>query len=124
MAIELDWYPENWVDECCPPGKPSPDGFIIREGDHYVLGYAADEKGIDPEDRALFNDLLMPGAVVNFVSCERFADVEATLRRDGGYELHGPMPPGDVAVMVDGDSDTLHNSFADLIEALKEPAKI
>jgi len=120
MSDDLEWYPLNWVGESCPPSKSSPDDFIIAECGGFILGYAEGEKGVDPEDRALWNERLDPGSVVEFVSCERFADVEATLRRDGGYELHGPLPAG-VSLMVDHDTDTLHESFEALIEALEQP---
>jgi hypothetical protein len=121
MSDGIEWYPADWVDEWCPPSKPSPDGFILREGNGFVLGYALGEKGVDDDDRGLFNGPLDPGAVVNFISCERFADVEVTLRHDGTFDMHGPMPAGEVSIMVDHDVDTLHESFEALIAALKEP---
>lgn len=116
---DLEWYPQEWVDESCPPSKPSPDGFIIRERNIFMLGYTRDERGVGEEDRDLFNQPLENGDTVAFVSCERFEDVEVTLRRDGTFELHGELPVNHNTVMVNWDVDTIHQGFDALIEELK-----
>jgi len=113
---ELDWYPADWVDESCPPARPSPDGFIVPVTGGFELGYA------DPQMCELHNQPLKPGDVIEFVSCDRLGDVEATLRADGSYQLHGGViPPSHNVVLVDGDIDTLQGSFDELIAAIKSP---
>lgn len=112
---DLEWFPADWVDESCPPSRPSPDGFIVPVLGGFELGYT------DKQDSELHNQPLKVGDVVEFISCDRRPDVEATLRADGSYELHGTIPQGHNVVIVDGDIDTLHESFESLIEALKSP---
>jgi hypothetical protein len=112
---DLEWFPSDWVDEVCPPSKPSPAGFIVPVFGGFELGYASGE------DRDLHNRPLKVGDVVEFVSCGRLHDVEATLRPDGTYELHGTIPPDHNVVIVDGDIDTLQPSFDALIADIKKP---
>lgn len=112
---DLEWFPADWVDELGPPARPSPDGFIVPVFGGFELGYT------NPQDSELHNQPLKIGDVVEFVSCDRLSDVEATLRPDGSYELHGAIDPSHNVVIVDGDIDTLQVSFEDLIEAIKTP---
>lgn len=122
MSEFREWYPTDWVDEVCPPSKGTPEAFIIIENGKYVLGYAPGDRGVDQEDRALFNQPLAIGDVINFVSCDRYDDVEATLRRDGSFDLHGALlPPEHNTIIVDGDIDTLQAGFDALIAEIKNP---
>lgn len=110
---DLEWFPADWVDEICPPARSTPDGFIVPVMGGFELGYA------DPEQSELHNQPLKVGDVVAFVSCERLPDVEATFKPDGSCELHGTIPAGHNSVIIDGNIDTLHESFDALIEAFK-----
>ena len=110
---EREWYPAGWVDEVCPPSRSAPSGFIVPVLGGFELGYT------DPQERELHNQPLKVGDVVEFVACDRMQDIEATLRADGTYELHGTIPSGHNAVLVDGDIDTLQETFEKLIEAIK-----
>ncbi|MBR0687321.1 hypothetical protein JQ594_15425 [Bradyrhizobium manausense] len=113
---DLEWFPSDWVDEMCPPSRPSPTGFIVPVVGGFELGYASGE------DSELHNQPLKVGDVVQFVSCERLPDVEATLRIDGTYDLHGrTIPIGHNVVIVDGDIDTVQPSFDALITDIKKP---
>jgi hypothetical protein len=121
MGDDRQWYPANWVDESCPPHKASPDGFIVAEtDDSYRLGYAADDKDVLADDRESLNEPLAMGDVVNFMCCDRFDDVEAEVSRDGECRVLGKIPPGHNSVMIDGDVDTLHESFEDMVAALRD----
>lgn len=113
---ELEWFPADWVDEVCPPSRSKPDDFIVPVTGGFELGYA------DQQLCELHNQPLKVGDVVAFVSCDRLPDVEATLRPDGGYELHGIIDPSHNTVIVDGDIDTLHESFEALINEIRSPA--
>lgn len=119
----LEWYPADWVDESCPPPKSAPLGFAFfsEPGQCWMLGYAPDDDSVLEEDRQIWNDQLDVGDVVAFVSCERLGDVEVTFRRDGSFDLHGPIPRGHNVVIANGDSDLLYASFEDLVEAIKCP---
>ena len=110
---ELQWYPADWVDEVCPPARSAPGEFIVPFLGGFELGYA------EKQQSELHNQPLKAGDVVEFVSCDRLGDVEATLRPDGSYDLHGTIDPSHNVVIVDGDIDTLHESFDALIKALK-----
>jgi len=118
---ELEWYPADWVDESRPPSKASPQEFIVQYGDECLLGYRPSDKGVGQDDVELWNQPLKAGDVVQFVSCDRLPDVEATLRHDGSYELHGKIDPSHNVVIVDGDIDTLQGSFDALIKDIKSP---
>lgn len=112
---DLEWFPSDWVDEVCPPSRSAPAGFIVPVLGGFELGYASGE------DRDIHNQPLKVGDVIEFVSCERLPDVEATLRVDGTYDLHGMIPTDHNVVIVDGNIDTLQPSFEDLIADIREP---
>lgn len=116
MAEALEWFPADWVDEVCPPSRSAPGEFIVQVSGGFELGYA------DPDDAEMHNQPLKIGDVIQFITCDRLPDVEATLRSDGSYELHGTIPPSHNVVIVDGNIDTLQESFDALIAALKAPA--
>jgi hypothetical protein len=116
---EREWFPAEWVDEVCPPSKATPDAFIVKDCDGWLLGYGPGDTGVHINDADLYNQPLEVGDVVSFVSCDRYDDIEATLKRDGSYQLHGTLPPDHNTIIVDGDIDTLHEGFEALIEALK-----
>jgi hypothetical protein len=118
---EREWFPAEWVDEVCPPSKATPDAFIVKDGDGWLLGYGQGDTGVHINDADLYNQPLEVGDVVSFVSCDRYDDIEATLKRDGSYQLHGALPPDHNTIIVDGDIDTLHEGFEALIAALKAP---
>lgn len=119
---EREWFPAEWVDETCPPSKPTPDAFAVKDGDGWLLGYGKGDTGVHINYADLYNQPLELGDVVSFVSCDRYDDIEATLKRDGSYVLHGgPLPPDHNTIIVDGDIDTLHEGFDALIEAIKTP---
>jgi hypothetical protein len=54
--------------------------------------------------------------------CDRFDDVDLTIFREGGWHLHDEAPVGHNWVTVNGDIDTLHDSFDELIDAIRDPA--
>lgn len=120
---DLEWYPANWVDESCPPSKSAPAEFIVPVTGGFELGYvrAADSSAgkFSGHYSDLYNQPLSIGDVVEFISCERLGDVDATLRRDGTYLLHGTLPGVYNALIVDGDIDTLCDSFEELTKRIQ-----
>jgi len=126
MAEDRQWYPADWVDEACPPAKSTPDEFIVADAavpTGYRLGYADDDDGLFGDEREVFNQALAIGDVVDFMCCDRFDDMEAELSPTGECRLLGEIPPGHNSVMINGDIDTLHESFDDLIAALRDPCE-
>ncbi|SDC07686.1 hypothetical protein SAMN05216337_1001196 [Bradyrhizobium brasilense] len=119
---DLEWYPEEFVDEVCPPSKPRPEGFFFFDGERWQLGYGPQvDDQVMEEDREVFNRVVEIGAVVNFISCERLPSAEVILKRSGEYELvSGEIPHQHNVVIVDHDSDTLHETLTDLLTAIKE----
>jgi hypothetical protein len=112
---ELEWYPADWVDEVCPPSRAAPGEFIVPVFGGFELGY------VNKEECELPNQPLKIGDVVEFVSCDRLPDIEATLRLDGSFKLSGAIPPSHNVVIVDDDIDTLQPSFDELIADIKDP---
>ncbi|ULK98871.1 hypothetical protein [Bradyrhizobium sp. I71] len=120
---DREWYPVDWVDETCPPAKASPADFIIQIDGGFQLGYVAAGDAATENFSAHYADLynrpLSIGEVVEFISCDRLGDVDVTLRRDGTYELHGMLPRVYNALIVDGDIDTLCDSFEELTRRIQ-----
>lgn len=113
---DLEWFPADWVDEVCPPARSAPGDFIVPVTGGFELGYS------EPDNAEMHNQPLKVGDVVQFVSLYRLPDIEANLRSDGSYDLFGTIPPSHNVVIVDGNIDTLQESFDALIAAIKAPA--
>jgi len=118
---DLEWYPAELVDESCPPHKSSPIEFVFHDGEHWMLGYAPGDAGVMDEDREVCNRVIQPGVIVEFMTAERLGEVDATLKRDGSFELHGTIPRSHNVVIVNGDSDLLYDDFDALIKAIISP---
>lgn len=116
----LEWYPADFVDEACPPSKDRPEAFAFFDGERWQLGYATDEDMLE-EDRETCNRAIAVGDVVEFMTCERFGDIEATVKRDGAMTFHGAVPPTYNVVVVNGDSDLLYPALEDLVDDIKNP---
>lgn len=121
MSEGREWYPADWVDEVCPPSKPRPEDFVLVDGSTYQLGYAMGDNDALDDDRDVFNQRLAIGDIVNFMSCDRFDDVEMTVRRDGTHRLHGNIPREHNWVTLQGDMDTLRDSFDEMLQAIFDP---
>lgn len=118
---EREWYPADWVDESCPPSKPRPEDFVLVDGDSYQLGYEPGDKRILDDEREIFNQQLAAGDIVHFMCCDRFDDVDVTVTRCGHHTVHGAIPPEHNWVTVQGDMDTLRDSFDEILKAIFDP---
>jgi hypothetical protein len=119
---ELEWYPAELVDEACPPAKGSPAEFAFLDGGaRWQLGYEPHDKRILDEDRLACNRAIAPGSVIEFVSCQRLGDIEATVHRDGTLALKGTVPGRYNVVIVNHDSDLLYQDLAEFVKAMKSP---
>jgi hypothetical protein len=114
---DLEWYPADFVDEACPPAKRSPTEFVFFDGENWQLGYAPDDKSILDDDRGM-NRIIKSGDVIEFMTCERLGDLEATFNRDGAMTFKGAMPSGYNVVIVNHDSDLLYQSLEDLAKQI------
>lgn len=114
-----EWYPADLVDEACPPARSTPDDFIVSfDDDHgvYQLGYKLGDEDITEEEVDTYNQPLHLGDVVHFMCCDRLDDVEVTFRRNGTHEAHGIIPPEHNWCRLDGDQDSLNDTFQGLVE--------
>ncbi len=110
--VEVTFRPDGSYD---PVSYTHLDVYKRQVLGGFELGYPSGE------DRDMHNQPLAVGDVIEFVSCERLPDVEVTFRPDGSYDLHGAIPPGHNVVIVDGDIDTLQQSFDELVSDIREP---
>ncbi|EJN11821.1 hypothetical protein PMI42_04835 [Bradyrhizobium sp. YR681] len=120
---DTEWYPADWVDETCPPAKKAPAEYIVPIETGFELGYVRTGDAAAAKFAAhyntIYNQPLSLGDVVDFISCERLGDVDVTLRRDGTYVLHGTLPRVYNALIVDGDIDTLCDSFEEMTRRIQ-----
>lgn len=119
MSDDLEWYPADLVDEACPPAKASPAAFAFSDGGEWHLGYEASDRRILDEDRDVCNRVIKPGSVIEFISCQRLGEIEASIHRDGTLTLRGTVPSQYNVVIVDGDSDLLYEDLAEFVAAIK-----
>lgn len=111
---DLEWYPAELVDESCPPAKRSPTEFVFFDGENWQLGYAPDDKSVSDDDREVCNRIIKPGNVVEFMTCDRLGDLDATFKRDGAMTFKGTVPGNYNVVVVNYDSDLLYESLEQL----------
>lgn len=111
------WWPSDWIDEINPPGRDTPDGFIIAADGHYWLGYSFDATDVSHQDKRYFSEPLDAGQIVNFLCCDDLGEVDVTIMPDGTWSAAGPVPERATHFWVPFDSDTLSNSLPEFVEA-------
>lgn len=105
------WWPVSYADEVMPPGRATPDGFIVRLEGVLTLGYDADEKLVDEQDRGFFNKPIAIGDIVNFICLDNLGAVEVEINADGSYTAHGDVPEAATSFMETGNPDSLADSL-------------
>lgn len=103
MSDDRVWYPADYVDEICPPGRPSPDHWIVQLDDGAPC--------IDhPDDDEPMGVALKDGDVVEFTWSARAADLTLTVHADGTWALPD-LPPepanGELVYRILYDNDTV-----------------
>lgn len=117
------WLPEHLTDEVSPPGRASPDAWIIGrvadpDGDDdlwRIGGWEADDEPVDDTRRDM-----RPGEVVTFVYVVDLGEVDVTIDPDGGYAAHGPVPAEATHFWERGDTDTLACSLTEFADCYAE----
>lgn len=84
------WMPAEWLDEINTCLLDSPDAFIQRDNDRWVLRLPDDH-----EDRAneFYSMEVEPGQVVEFMWTEAYGDRVLTIAPDRSYTLDQPLDP-------------------------------
>jgi hypothetical protein len=115
------YWPAEWADEIMPPGKPSPDAFLVAcAGPKWKLGYAAGEK-MNDEETCQFAQPVAVGDVVEFIWSEDRGEATVQFSPDGSYRMVEGVEPGDYdCVRIAFDNDTINDSLAKLAAALSD----
>lgn len=117
---DLEWFPADFVDEACPPAKRSPAEFVFFDGQNWQLGYAPDDKSVMDDDREI-NRIIKPGDVIEFMTCERLGDIDATFWRNGAMTFKDTVPGNYNVVVVNHDGDLLYENLNDLARDITVP---
>ncbi len=119
--MKREWVPAEYVDEWTPPGHGSPDDFIVREGDGFILGYLADAKGINDEERRQFNRAIVPGDIVTFMFVDHLGEIEVAFRPDRTFDVKGVVPDEANWFWIAG-TDICGDSLEELAAQVREDA--
>ncbi|MRX32777.1 hypothetical protein [Aminobacter sp. MDW-2] len=84
-----EWLPSEWMDEVNPALLASPDAYITREGDAWVLRLPKD--ALDYEN-PFYRLPVEPGQVVGFSWHEPHGDVQLLIHADGTWTATTPVP--------------------------------
>jgi hypothetical protein len=106
-APEHQWWPLEWADEVMPPGRSSPDGFLIYADGNYYLGYALDAKDVSEKEKRYFSRKIEPNEIVKFICCDRLGEINITINPDGTFITDAPAPVRANNFMIHDDPDTL-----------------
>lgn len=94
MTQPRQWWPARWADEIMPPGRPTPDAFIVAcAGPKWRLGYAADATDVMPEDLAFYSQPIAERDIVEFYCCDDLGEAEIAFDGKGGFRVvSGSVP--------------------------------
>ncbi len=106
----LKWFPQDYVDEVSPPGRDSPEAWLIDTPD----GAAIDKA--DPEGAVM---TITDGETIDFVTCEDLGTANLHLAPDG-HSLDRPEPAGAEQCCITGDFDALGDSLDGLVKWMRE----
>ncbi len=85
------WLPVEWLDEMNPSLLDSPDAFIDRVGESWVLRLP---EGDPDRDSEFYRMDVEPGQIVSFMWTESHGDRLLTLHEDGSHTLDEPLHVG------------------------------
>lgn len=116
------WWPACWGDEVMPPGRPTPDEFLIRLDDGRLqIGYADDATDVSDDDRAYFSQPVKDGDIVRFTSCDHLGLAKVFFTQNGGYHIvEGAEPPEANWCRIEIDNDTISESLEQLAGVARE----
>ena len=117
---QREWWPADWADEVMPPGRSSPDDFLIDAEGHYFLGYRLDATDVTEHEKRYFNRGLDCGDIIEFVCCDSLGHIEVTINPDGTYKTSDSVPERATHFWVPGDTDTLADSLSSFAECYAE----
>lgn len=124
---ERQWWPLDWADEVMPPGRLSPEGFLIEADGDYYLGYALDAEDASEQEKRHLSRKIASGDIVKFICCEQFGEIDITINPDGTFTTDEPPPTRANRFMVQYDPDTMADNLETFVkyyienEALSEP---
>lgn len=127
MIGERKYWPAEWVDDPLPPGRASPDDFIIDAGGHYFLGYRLDAPDVSEFQKRLFNTGIDPQDVVEFMSVDDLGSIDVTMLPDGECNRADDIPAQANGFWLSGPGAQIFPSLEALaaawFEANDRPAK-
>lgn len=78
-----EWWPEAYMDEGMPTGRPSPSNWILQKDGSFYVANESD----DGESRNVAGALIVSGQIVAFVFRRDFEDVQVSIAADGSFEI-------------------------------------
>lgn len=119
-AAARKWWPVDYADEVMPPGRDTPDGFIIMDNGRPMLGYALDEMSVTDRERDYLNKSIQVGEIVNFVCCDDLGEVVVEINADGSFIAQGPVPEQATSFMEIGNPNSLAESLPSYAQNVAE----
>lgn len=109
-AADRKWLPTEWADEVSPTPEESPDKFIERDGERWVLRPPV---GNAFRDEEYLRIAIEPGQVVDFMATEHFGYRIVTVNTDRTFSVDRPYP--EKTTHFWGGDDQLAHTLAELV---------
>lgn len=106
------WMPADWLDEMNTCLLDTPDAFIQRENDAWVLRMP---EGHEDRENEFYFMVIEPGQIVTFLWTEHYGDRVLTLHADGTHTLDHPLEPG-TTHLFHYEEGVIADSVAELVE--------
>jgi len=119
MSDERKWWPAEWADEAMPPGRASPNDFIINAEGHYFLGYALDAEDVDEFQKRFFSTRIDPDDVIEFICCDDLGDVDVRIQPEG-FSIIGDVAEDATHFWQPGSNEMLAGSIKQFVEIYRE----
>ncbi|MCW2276340.1 hypothetical protein GJ654_18615 [Rhodoblastus acidophilus] len=101
------------MDETTPPPRATPDDWIVRKGDAFMIDFVPVFCDDDEASEAL---ALKNGERVPFGRLYTYPTATLTFGENGKWQCEPPAPNGAEQVMVEDDPETMSDSVAELVE--------
>ncbi|ATN32871.1 hypothetical protein ACO34A_03530 [Rhizobium sp. ACO-34A] len=112
-SAELKYVPDQWADEVTPTPQLTPDAFIIREGEDWILRPAAED---DAEDLESFAPIrVRHGDTVMFHEHRNFGSFILYVDDEGEWDVDGDYPDYANCFAMSGDYESMTDNIPDLI---------
>lgn len=114
-----EWWPADWLDEISPPGRSTPDQFVIRAHTHW-LGYAFGAEDVSEEQVRLYSRRLEDGDVVPFCCFDDLGTIVVKVAKDRSFTVAGHLDPKASWFWEEGNPEASGDTLEEVVRVIDD----